>query len=111
MENKPELFVKTFYIKDFTYKGKVYRFKQPLKVRIENFLCSDYKTIGGEMYIAETLGGYTTQEPFSKTPEKEIKGYLKTVWEDYLMKEDKDLSIEDREYKHKWIDLLKPPKK
>lgn len=100
-----------YYLKDYSYKGKKYKFKSPLRVTINNFLGLDGKTMHGEMVIPEVLGGYTRTEPFND-PEKEIKEYIKTVFEDYLTKEDSKLDEYELQYKRDWIDLfLKPGEK
>lgn len=96
------------YLKDFTYKGTKYRFKEPLRITINNFLCMDGKTLAGEMYIPSVLAGYTRKEPF-ENPEKEIKAYIKTVFEEFLFVDDSNLDEHERKYKHDWIALFKPP--
>lgn len=94
------------YLKDFTHKGTKYKFKKPLRVRICNFYALDGKTIHGELEIPEVLGGYTRTEPFND-PDKEIREYVKSEFDTYVLKEDKDLTEDEREYKYSWIDLLK----
>lgn len=96
------------YLKDFTYKGTKYKFKEPLRVTINNFLCMDGKTLAGEMSIPSVLAGYTRKEPF-ENPEKEIKAYIKTVFEEFLFTDDSKLDEYERKYKHDWIALFKPP--
>ena len=39
----------TEYIKKFKYKDVTYKFKEPLKIVIDNFICHDLKTIKGEI--------------------------------------------------------------
>ena len=104
--------IKTIYLKDFTYKKEKYKFKKPLRVTINNFLdFNDCKIQHGEMSIPEVLGGYTQKEPFPEDPkeiEKEVKKYLKTVWDEFLLKQPGQLRDEaEIEYRQAWIDLLK----
>lgn len=100
-----------YYFKDISYKGKKYKFKNPLKVIINNFLTLDGKRTCGEMYIPEVLGGYTRSEPFND-PEKEIKDYIKTVFDEFLTKDDNTLNEYDLQYKKDWLNLfLKPGEK
>ncbi len=102
--------IKTIKIKDITYKGRKYKFLTPLSVRFEEFLLSDYKTKAWEMYIEETLDGFTRREPVVDM-EKEAKNYIKNVFDNYLTKEDNELSCpEDILYKHHWISLFQTPK-
>ena len=101
--------LKTHYVKEFKYKGKTYKFLKPLKVKIDNFICSDFKTVAGEMSIPEVVDGYTRKEPFND-PEKEINEYLKYVWTEFLFKDNNELDKYELEYKQNWIKLLKPPK-
>ena len=103
--------IKTIYIKDFTYKKEKYKFIKPLRIVFNNFLAQDLKTQHGEMTIPETLGGYTQKDPFpedQKELEKIAKDYLKTVWDEFLLKKDIDFKdLADVEYRHSWISLLK----
>lgn len=101
--------IKSHYIKDFTYKGKKYKFLTPLRVRIESFLCSDFKTTGWELSIPSIFDGFTRLEPIVDE-DKEIKKFIKSVFDDYLFKDDNELDKYEQEYKHKWIKLFKPPK-
>lgn len=96
--------MKTYPIKKFKYKNITYKFKTPLKIIIDNFLCYDLKTIKGELSIPSIKDGYTCNE--IKNPEKEIKQYLTYVFDEYLTKTDEELSDEDKKYKSKFIDLL-----
>ena len=106
--------IKTIYIREFMYKKEKYRFKKPLHVVFNNFLASDCKTQHGELAIPEVYGGYSQKDPFPEDPkemEKVAKDYLKTVWDEYLLKEDKDFTeLADIKYRHAWINLLRPPK-
>lgn len=97
-------------IKDITYKGKKYKFLQPLKAKVESSLAIDAKTMVWELYIPIIPDGFTRLEPI-EDPEKEFKLFVKNVFDEYIMKEDKDLNNPyDVEYRHKWISLIKPPK-
>lgn len=102
--------IKTISLKDVIYKGKKYKFINPLKVRFEEFFLMDYKSTAWEMYIAETLDGFTRREPVTDF-EKEARDYIKNVFDEYLTKPDEELSCkEDVDYKHHWISLFKEPK-
>lgn len=103
--------IKTIYIKEFTYKKEKYKFIKPLRIIFHNFLALDCKTQHGEMSIPDTIDGYTQYEPFSEDPkemEKEAKNYLKTVWEDFVLKQPNQLkNLEEINYRKSWINLLK----
>jgi hypothetical protein len=101
--------IKSHYLKDFTYKGKKYSFIKPLRVRIESFICADFKTTGWELSIPDLCDGFTRLEPIVDE-EKEIKKYIKSVFDDYLFKEDRYLDEYELEYKKSWIKMIKPPK-
>jgi len=94
----------THYVKKFKYKDKNYKFKEPLKVIIDNFLAYDLKTVGGELSIPIINDGYTDKE--IKNPDKEIKKYLTYVFDEYLSKKDEELSDGDKEYKQKFMNLI-----
>lgn len=101
--------LKTTRIKDFTYKNKKYKFKEPLKIRIEKYLLMDGKTYGWELYIPEIPDGFTRYEEISDI-EKEIKKFIKNIFDNYLIIDDNNLNQFDRDYKHKWISLIQLPK-
>lgn len=102
---------RTISIKEFPYKGKKYRFKEPLKARFESSLAQDFKTMVYEMYIEKIPDGFTRREPFDEDLTKELKTFIKRVFDDYVMKEDNEIgNLYDIEYKHKWISLLKQGK-
>ena len=94
----------THYIKKFKYKDTNYKFKEPLKVIIDNFISYDLKTIKGELSIPIIYDGYTDKE--IKNPDKEIKKYLTYIFDEFLSKKDEELSDEDRKYKKKFINLI-----
>lgn len=96
--------MKTYTYKKFKYKDKTYKFKDPLKVTINNFLCYDLKTIAGELCIPSINDGYTGKE--IKNPEKEIKQYLTYVFDEFLSKSDEELSEGDKNYKKRFINLI-----
>ena len=103
--------IKTIYIKDFTYKKEKYKFIKPLRVVFNNFLAQDLTTPHGEISIPEVLGGYTQKDPFPEDPkelERIAKEYLKTVWDEFLLKKDTEFTdLADIEYRHSWISILK----
>lgn len=101
--------IKSHYLKEFTYKGKKYKFISPLRVRIESFLCSDLKTTAWELSVPELNDGFTRLEPIVDE-DKEIKKFIKSIFDEYLFKDDKDLDEYEIKYKHDWIKLFKPPK-
>lgn len=104
------IMIKTISLKDVTYKGKKYKFITPLKVRFEEFFLMDFKSKAWEMYIAETLDGFTRKEPVVDF-EKEARNYIKKVFDDFLTKPDEELhNNDDILYKHHWISLFKEPK-
>lgn len=94
----------THYVKKFKYKDKNYKFKESLKVIIDNFLAYDLKTVYGELSIPIINDGYTDKE--IKNPDKEIKKYLTYVFDEYLSKKDEELSDGDKEYKQKFMNLI-----
>lgn len=102
--------IKSIRIKDFTYKGKKYKFKESLKCRVESYLLNDGKTFGWELCIEAIPDGFTRYEPIEDI-EKEVKKFIKEVFDNYLTKDDKELSSDDRMYKKMWIDQIQPPKK
>lgn len=102
--------IKSYYLNDFTYKGKKYKFKKPLRVRIESFLCQDFKTTGWELNIVDVEDGFTRVEPIDE-PEKEIKKFIKNIFDNVVSLSDNELSIYDKEYKQRWLNLIQPPKK
>ena len=103
---------RTISIKEFTYKGKKYKFIDPLKAKFESSLAGDNKTMVYEMYIEKIPDGFTRREPFDEDLTKELKNHIKKVFDDYLTKPDEQLSNKDDVlYKHIWISLFKEPKK
>lgn len=96
--------MKTYTFKRFKYKDKFYKFKEPLKVVIDTFLCYDLKTKKSELYIPSVNDGYSTEE--ITNPDKEIKDYLTLVFDEYLTKPDEELIESDIEYKHKFMNLI-----
>lgn len=100
---------RTYSLKEFSYKGKKYKFISPLSVRIDNYMCDDLKTIGGELSIPAIPDGYSKLEPIDDH-KKEINNYLKHVFTEYLFKDDTELNNDEIKYKKKWISLIKPPK-
>jgi len=101
--------IKSHYIKDFTYKGKKYKFIQPLRIRIESFICSDYKTTGWELSVPQVCDGFTRLEPIIDE-DKEIKKYIKSIFDDYLFKDENKLDEYEKKFKQEWIKLIQPPK-
>ncbi len=99
---------KTISIKDITYKGKKYKFIEPLKAKFESSLAGDNKTMVYEMYIECIPDGFTTIKPFNDDLTKELKDFVKSVFDNYLTKKDEDMSCrEDILYRHQWISLFK----
>ncbi len=94
----------TEYIKKFKYKDKTFKFKEPLKIVIDNFLCHDLKTVKGELSIPAINDGYTGDE--IKNISKTIKEYLTYVFDEFLSKKDEELDDGDRKYKEKFIALI-----
>ena len=94
----------TEYIKKFKYKDKTFKFKEPLKIVIDNFLCHDLKTVKGELSIPAINDGYTGDE--IKNISKTIKEYLTYVFDEFLSKKDEELDVGDRKYKEKFIALI-----
>jgi len=99
---------RTISIKEFPYKGKKYRFKEPLKARFESSLAQDFKTMVYEMYIEKIPDGFTRREPFDEDLTKELKNFVKSVFDNYLVKKDEDMANKDDVlYRHQWISLFK----
>ena len=102
---------RTISIKEVTYKGKKYKFIEPLKAKFESSLAGDNKTMVYEMYIEKIPDGFTRREPFNEDLTKELKNFIKEVFDNYLTKKDEDMTYnEDILYRHQWISLFKPPK-
>lgn len=94
----------THYVKKFKYQDKNFKFKEPLKIIIDNFITYDLKTVGGELSIPVINDGYTGKE--IKNPDKEIKKYLTYVFDEYLSKKDEELESADLDYKKKFMSLI-----
>lgn len=99
--------MRTITIKRFKYKDKNYKFKEPLKIVFDTFLCYDLKTKKSEIYIPAINDGYSTNEVTN--PDKEIKNYLTHIFDEYLMKNDDELIDSDRDYKYRFLNLLVNP--
>ena len=93
----------TFTYKRFKYKDKFYKFKEPLKVQVTNFVLTDGKVMS-ELYIPSIKDGYSKEEIVDK--EKEVKWYLTYIFDNYLTKKDDDLSFGDREFKKRFLSLI-----
>ena len=99
---------RTISIKELTYKGKKYKFIEPLKARFESSLAGDNKTMVYEMYIEKIPDGFTRREPFDEDLTKELKNHIKWVFDNYLSKTDEEmLNKDDVLYRHQWISLFK----
>ena len=99
---------RTISIKELTYKGKKYKFIEPLKARFESSLAGDNKTMVYEMYIEKIPDGFTRREPFDEDLTKELKNFIKGVFDNYLSKTDEEmLNKDDVLYRHQWISLFK----
>ena len=99
---------RTISIKEITYKGKKYKFIEPLKAKFESSLAGDNKTMVYEMYIEKIPDGFTRREPFDEDLTKELKKFVKNVFDEYLVKKDEDMANKDDVlYRHKWISLFK----
>lgn len=95
---------KTYTYKQFKYKDKTYKFKEPLKIVIDNFLTYDLKTVKGELSILSINDGYTGDEIIK--PEKTIKEYLTYVFDNYLVKKDDELNDAENHYKKQWLEII-----
>ena len=99
---------RTISIKELTYKGKKYKFIEPLKARFESSLAGDNKTMVYEMYIECISDGFTRREPFDEDLTKELKNHIKWVFDNYLSKTDEEMANKDDIlYRHQWISLFK----
>ena len=94
----------TYTYKQFKYKDKTYKFKEPLKIVIDNFLGYDLKTTFGELFIPSIPDGYTGAE--ITKPEKTIREYLTYTFEEYLTKKDDELNDAENAFKNKWLSLI-----
>lgn len=94
----------THYVKKFKYENINYKFKQPLKIVIDNFIAYDLKTVCGELSIPDIGDGYTGGE--IKNPDKAIKEYLNYYFKEILSKKDEDLDVSTRVYKERFINLI-----
>lgn len=93
----------TYTYKKYKLGDKTYKFKEPLKIQITNFVRSDGLTMS-EFYIPSIMDGYSKEE--IKNHEKEIKWYMNYIYENYLSKKDEDLSSGDREFKKRFLNLI-----
>lgn len=91
-------------IKKFIYKRKTYKFKEPLKIYINDFLANDLKTKFSEFSIPSINDGYSSKPIVDH--EKEIKNYLTYVFDEFLSKTDEELTDGDRKYKNKFMNLI-----
>ena len=99
---------RTISIKELTYKGTKYKFIEPLKAKFESSLAGDNKTMVYEMYIEKIPDGFTRREPFDEDLTKELKNFIKGVFDNYLSKTDEEmLNKDDVLYRHQWISLFK----
>ena len=93
----------TFTYKKYKFGNKTYKFKEPLKIQINNFVLRD-GTVMSELVIPIINDGYSKAE--IKDKEKEIKWYLNYLYETILSKKDEELSSADKEYKKRFLNLI-----
>lgn len=94
----------------FTYKrikfnDKFVKFKEPLKVQINDYVLENGKEIT-ELYIPNIMDGYTKEKVPNQ--EKEVKWYINYVFENYLSKKDEELESEPGavNFKKKWLSII-----
>lgn len=95
---------KTYTLKQFKYKDKTYKFKEPLKIIIDNYIAYDLKTIYSELTIPIINDGYSGK--LITKPDKTIREYLTYVFDNYLVKKDNELSKDDNSFKNQWLNLI-----
>lgn len=93
----------TYTYKKYKFGDKTYKFKEPLKIQITNFVRAD-SVVMSEFYIPSIMDGYSKEE--IQNHEKEIKWYMNYIYENYLSKKDEDLSFGDREFKKRFLNLI-----
>ena len=94
-----------FTYKRIKYKDKFVKFKEPLKVQVNDYDFENGKSVT-EVCIPSVLDGYTKEKVSNQ--EKEVKWYLEYVFENYLSKTDEELSSESGavEFKKRWLKII-----
>jgi len=94
-----------FSYKRIKYKDKFVKFKEPLKVQVNDYDFENGKSVT-EVCIPSVLDGYTKEKVSNQ--EKEVKWYLEYVFENYLSKTDEELSSESGavEFKKRWLKII-----
>lgn len=94
-----------FTYKRIKYKDKFVKFKEPLKVQVNDYDFENGKSVT-EVCIPSVLDGYTKEKVSNQ--EKEVKWYLEYVFENYLSKPDEELSSESGavEFKKRWLKII-----
>ena len=94
-----------FTYKRIKYKNKFVKFKEPLKVQVNDYDFENGKSVT-EVCIPSVLDGYTKEKVSNQ--EKEVKWYLEYVFENYLSKTDEELSSEPGaiEFKKRWLSII-----
>lgn len=97
--------IKSYYLNNITYKGKTYKFKVPLRIKIESFIISSSE-YGWSLEIPSVEDGYTINKEIVD-PIKEAKVFIKKIFDEILSKNNNELEDYEIDYKNKWISLIK----
>ena len=94
-----------FTYKRIKYNDKFVKFKEPLKVLINDTELSNGKTIT-ELCIPSVMDGYSKEQVSNQ--EKEVKWYLDYVFENYLFKSNEELEDEPGaiDFKKRWLSII-----
>ena len=94
-----------FTFKRIKYKDKFVKFKELLKIQVNDYDFENGKSVT-EVCIPSAMDGYTKEKVHNQ--EKEAKWYLEYVFDNYLSKKDEDISDEPGaiEFKKRWLKLI-----
>lgn len=94
-----------FTYKRIKYKNKFVKFKEPLKVQVNDYDFENGKSVT-EVSIPSIMDGYTKEKVSNQ--EKEVKWYLEYVFDNYLSKKDEEIANEPGaiEFKKRWLSII-----
>lgn len=85
-----------FQVAEFNFKGKIYKFKQPLTLTIERN-CAFNDELGISVVIYKQMPGQL---------KRDANGQICMLWEGYALCPDEKLSISGLELKHKLLSMV-----
>ena len=94
-----------FTYKRIKYKDKFVKFKEPLKIQVNDYEFENGKSVT-EVCIPSVMDGYTKEKVSNQ--EKEVKWYLEYVFNNYLSKSDEELASEPGaiEFKKRYMSII-----